>query len=107
MTGSAGAARSHGEGSDVFLGRIAASQRQVARELKGLAMLCRVELAQAGVAERVLRRDPSVCGRANPLGFAKLRGVLALHFVLQAKLAALAASRAMPRQPTVPRRADS
>jgi hypothetical protein len=97
VTGSADAARSHREENDFFLGRIAANQLQVARELKGLAMLCRVELAQAGVAERVLRRDPSVCGRANPLGFAKLRGVLALHFVLQARFAALAAVRAIPR----------
>jgi hypothetical protein len=97
VTGSASsAAGPHDEVNALSLGRIAANQAQVARELKGLAMLCRVELAQAGVAERVLRRDSSVCGTANALGFAKLRGVLALHYVLQAKLA----GRAGPRKAT-------
>lgn len=70
-----------------MLVRIAATQAQVARELARLAMLCRVELPAPGVAERVLRRDASVCGTANALAFTKLRGVLALHLVLQAKFA--------------------
>lgn len=73
---------------DTFLlVRIAATQAQVVRELGRLAMLCRVELPAPGVAERVLRRDASVCGTANALAFAKLQGVLALHLVLQAKFA--------------------
>lgn len=71
----------------VFLARIAANQVQVDRELARLARLCRVELPGPGVAERVLRRDASVCGTANTIAFAKLQGVLALHFVLEAKLA--------------------
>lgn len=71
-----------------FLVRLAANQAQVDRELERLATLCRVRLPEPGVAERVLRRDASVCGTANALAFAKLQGVLALHFVLQAKFAA-------------------
>ena len=82
-----------------FLVRIAATQAQVDRELARLAMLCRVELPAPGVAERVLRRDASVCGTANALAFAKLQGVLALHFVLQAKLASqLAGGSVLPER---------
>ncbi|MDF2463411.1 MAG: hypothetical protein K0Q43_1646 [Ramlibacter sp.] len=82
-----------------FLARIAATQLQVDRELGRLARLCRVELPRPGVAERVLRRDASVCGTANALAFAKLQGVLALHYVLQAKFATeLAGGAVLPNR---------
>lgn len=81
-----------------FLVRIAANQAQVDRELERLAMLCRVELADPVVAERVLRRDASVCGTANALAFGKLQGVLALHFTLQAKFAAELSGATLPNR---------
>ena len=67
--------------------RLAENLLQVDRELERLAMLCRVELPQPGVIDRVIGRDASVCGTANAVAFARLRGVLVLHFVLQAKFA--------------------
>lgn len=73
---------------DYALSRLAANFVEVDRELARLARLCRVSPLAPGVAERVLRRDASICGAGNPIAFAKLQGVLALHFVLQAKLAA-------------------
>ena len=82
-----------------FLTRLAANQVQVDRELEKLARLCRVELPGPGVAERVLRRDASVCGRANTIAFAKLQGVLALHFVMKAKLAIAVAVGDSPQRP--------
>lgn len=80
----------------LFVARIAANQAQVERELEKLARLCRVELPGPGVAERVLRRDASVCGTSNAIAFDKLQGVLALHFVLKAKLAIALAGGAIP-----------
>jgi len=73
---------------DYSLSRAAVNFLEVDRELARLAQLCRLSLLAPGVAERVLRRDASVCGTTNALAFAKLQGLLALHFVLQAKLAA-------------------
>jgi len=73
---------------DYAISRLAVNLLEVDRELARLARLCRVSLPAPGVAERVLRRDASICGAQNPIAFGKLQGVLALHFVLQAKLAA-------------------
>ena len=81
---------------ELRLERLATTLVQVERELERLAVLCRVTLVQPGVAERVLRRDASVCGTANALAFAKLQGVLALHFVLQAKFATEVAAGGNP-----------
>lgn len=79
--------------------RLATNLVQVDRELERLAMLCRVELPQPGVVDRVLARDASVCGTANALAFAKLRGVLVLHFVLQTKFATEVAAGVIPPIP--------
>ncbi len=73
---------------DYSLSRLAVNFLEVDRELARLARLCRVSLLAPGVAERVLRRDASICGAQNAIAFGKLQGLLALHFVLQAKLAA-------------------
>ncbi len=76
------------QSDDYSLSRAAINFLEVDRELARLARLCRVSLLAPGVAERVLRRDASICGAENPIAFGKLQGLLALHFVLQAKLAA-------------------
>ena len=65
--------------------RIATNLEEIDRELGRLARLCRVPLLQRGVIERVLHSDASVCGTNNRLAFAKLRGLLMLHFAVRAK----------------------
>jgi len=69
------------------MGRIADNLEDIDRELARLAGMCRVRLLQRGVVERVLQRDPAVCGTDNPLAFAKLRDLLMLHFAVRAKSA--------------------
>jgi hypothetical protein len=49
-------------------------------EVDQMAIICQVPLAAPGVAERVLARDPQVARHDNPAAFAKLRGLLAMHY---------------------------
>lgn len=51
-------------------------------EVAQLAIICRVPLAEPGVAERVLARDSVVAGADNPAAFEKLRGLLAMHYAV-------------------------
>ena len=53
------------------------------REVARLALLCGVNLLDAGVIERVLHRDALVCGTANPVAFARLHDMLMVHFELR------------------------
>ena len=53
------------------------------REIARLALLCQVRILDPGVVERVLRNDASVCGTANPAGFAKLHNMLVMHFLVR------------------------
>jgi hypothetical protein len=55
------------------------------REIGRLASLCEVRILDPGVIERVLRKDASVCGTANPAAFAKLRDMLMLYFAIRRK----------------------
>lgn len=48
----------------------------IAEELMRLAIACDVRLRDPGVIERILKNDPTVCGRKNPRGFEKLRKLL-------------------------------
>ena len=50
------------------------------REIARQATICNVRILDAGVIERVLRNDASVCGSKNQLAFDKLRGVLMMHY---------------------------
>ena len=59
----------------------------VDREIARLAVLCQVRVLEPGVIRRVLQKDASVCGTANPVGFAKLRDLLMLHLALRQKTA--------------------
>ena len=52
----------------------------VDREIARLALICKVQLLDPGVIERVLKNDASVCGASNPIGFEKLRSVLMMHY---------------------------
>lgn len=55
------------------------------REIATLATICDVRILEHGVIERVLHNDDSVCGRANPLAFTKLRDMLMFHFAIRQK----------------------
>ena len=60
---------------------------EVDREIARLSTLCGVRILDAGVIERVLHNDPSVCGSFNAVAFKKLRDMLMLHFAIRQKSA--------------------
>jgi hypothetical protein len=57
----------------------------VDREVARLATICKVRLLDAGVIERVLRNDDSVCGTRNKAAFDKLRNGLLMHYHVRDK----------------------
>ena len=57
------------------------------REIARLCLLCQVRILDHGVIERVLKKDASVCGTANPIAFAKLHDMLMLYFGIRTKTA--------------------
>ncbi len=44
------------------------------------ALICKVALLEAGVVERVLADDASLCGSDHPESFRTLRGLLYMHY---------------------------
>lgn len=60
---------------------------EIDREVARLATICRVRLLDAGVVERVLKRDDSVCEADNPKAFDKLHDLLLLYFAMREKTA--------------------
>ncbi len=52
----------------------------IADELVRLTAICDVDLRAPGAIDRVLRGDASVCGSKNPIGFKKLRSLLAATY---------------------------
>jgi hypothetical protein len=57
----------------------------VDREVARLASICKVPLLDAGVIQRVLDNDATVCGSSNPPAFAKLRQALMMHYHVRNK----------------------
>ena len=57
----------------------------VDREVARLATICKVPLLDAGVIQRVLDNDATVCGSSNPPAFAKLRQALMMHYHVRNK----------------------
>jgi hypothetical protein len=55
------------------------------REIGRMALLCRTRILDPAVLERALRNDASVCETHNPAAFAKLHGLLMVHFALVKK----------------------
>jgi len=49
-------------------------------ELLHLSTACDVQLSDPSVIDRILKNDPTVCGRNNPIGFRKLRDLLLATF---------------------------
>jgi hypothetical protein len=57
----------------------------VDREVARLASICKVRLLNAGVIQRVLDNDATVCQSSNPPAFAKLRQALTMHYHVRNK----------------------
>ena len=73
--------------SDLGAGFWSQSLSEVDREVMRLASICNVRLLDAGVIERVLANDASVCGSANAIAFEKLRNVLMMHYAVRGRVA--------------------
>jgi hypothetical protein len=58
---------------------------EIDREIARLCLICQVRILDHGVIERVVRKDDSVCGTANPIAFAKLHALLMLYFAVRKK----------------------
>jgi len=50
------------------------------REIARCATICNVRILDAGVIERVLHNDASVCGTQNKSAFDKMRALLMMHY---------------------------
>ena len=57
----------------------------VDREVARLAAICKVRLLDAGVIDRVLKNDATVCGADNKAAFDKLRAALMMHYHVRGK----------------------
>ena len=60
---------------------------EIDTEIARLAMLCKIRILDPSVVERAVRKDASVCGTNNPVAFAKLHGLLVMHFVVRDSVA--------------------
>jgi hypothetical protein len=49
-------------------------------ELLRLTAICGVDLREAGVLDRVVKNDETVCTKKNPIGFRKLRELVIATF---------------------------
>ena len=55
----------------------------VAREISKLAIACDIDIFDPGVAEKILEKDDSVCGRKNDKAFREIRSHLMAVFPLR------------------------
>ena len=53
---------------------------EIDREIAQLASICKIQILDPGVIERVLHKDTLVCGTQNPRAFDKLRSLLMMHY---------------------------
>jgi len=58
---------------------------EVDKEIARLASICDVKILDAGVIQRVIANDASVCGKSNQLAFDKLRTALLIHYAVMEK----------------------
>lgn len=54
--------------------------QEIDLEIARHAVICKIPLLQAGVVERVLADDASVCGGDHEAAFKTLRGLLYMHY---------------------------
>lgn len=70
---------------DYRAGRWSLHFEEIDKEIASLALICEVPLLAPGTLERVLHGDIKACGKEKPASFAKLRGLLMLHYSDQAR----------------------
>jgi hypothetical protein len=58
---------------------------EIDREIAQLASVCKIQILDPGVIERVLKKDTLVCGTQNPRAFDKLRQLLMMHYSVRDK----------------------
>jgi hypothetical protein len=58
---------------------------EVDKEIARLASICDVKILDAGVIQRVIANDATVCGKSNQLAFDKLRTALLIHYAVMEK----------------------
>jgi hypothetical protein len=58
---------------------------EIDREIAQLASICKIQILDPGVIERVLHKDTLVCGTQNPRAFDKLRSLLMMHYSVRDK----------------------
>jgi hypothetical protein len=58
---------------------------EIDREIAQLASVCKIQILDPGVIERVLHKDTLVCGTQNPRAFEKLRQLLMMHYSVRDK----------------------
>lgn len=51
-------------------------------EIARLAYICDIRILDAGVIERVVNGDATVCGKQNDKAFRQLRGLVGMHYSL-------------------------
>ena len=73
--------------TDLPAGWWAENLEQIDHEIARLATLCQVKILEAGVIERVLHKDASVCATSNEIAFAKLHDMIMFYFAVREKTA--------------------
>jgi hypothetical protein len=71
------------QGNDLLIAWWTKNLDELDYEIARQALLCQVKVLEPGAIERVLKKDDSVCGTQNSVAFAKLHGLLMMHFALR------------------------
>ena len=58
---------------------------EIDREIAKFADVCKIQILDPGVIERVLQKDTQVCGTQNARAFDKLRSLLMMHYSVRDK----------------------
>ena len=61
---------------------------EITGEIAKYASICRVNLLEKGIIQRVLNDDATVCGAQNESAFKKMRSLLMLHYSVREKAVA-------------------
>jgi hypothetical protein len=61
---------------------------EITGEIAKYASICRVNLLEKGIIQRVLNDDATVCGAQNESAFKKMRSLLMLHYSVRQKAVA-------------------
>jgi hypothetical protein len=58
---------------------------EIDNEIAKYAAICRVDMLQPGVIQRVLDNDTTVCGAYSEASFKKMRNLLMMHYSVREK----------------------